>query len=101
MIAEVAVPQDEVGHVRKGMTVDLRFDAFPGQSWSGELIKVHPRAELLAQSTVFIAEVLLDNSDNRLSPGMSGRAKIETDKRSVGWILFHRSANALMQRMGW
>jgi RND family efflux transporter MFP subunit len=101
MIAEIAVPQDEVQHVRIGMPVDLRFDAFPGQSWRAELVKVHPRAELRNQSTVFIAEVHLENSDNRLSPGMSGRAKIETNNRSVGWILFHRSANALAQRMGW
>jgi RND family efflux transporter MFP subunit len=101
MIAEIAVPQDEVGHVRNGMSVDLRFDAFPGQSWQGKLMKVHPRAELRGQSTVFIAEVQLENSDNRLSPGMSGRAKIESNKRSVGWILFHRSANALAQRIGW
>ena len=101
MIAEIAIPQDEVSHVQKGMPVDLRFDAFPGQSWSGELVKVHPRAELRDQSTVFIAEVYLENADNRLSPGMSGRAKIEAKNRSVGWILFHRSANALAQRIGW
>ncbi len=101
MIAEIAVPQDEVGHVQSGMAVELRFDAFPGQTWQGELVKVHPRAELRDQSTVFIAEVNLANSDNRLSPGMSGRAKIETSQRAVGWILFHRSANALAQRMGW
>ncbi|MDA1050020.1 MAG: efflux RND transporter periplasmic adaptor subunit [Planctomycetota bacterium] len=101
MIAEIAVPQDEVSHVRRGMPVDLRFESFPGQSWTGELVKVHPRAELRDQTTVFIAEVYLENTDNRLSPGMSGQAKIETRKRSVGWILFHRSANALAQRMGW
>ncbi|MBC8356716.1 MAG: efflux RND transporter periplasmic adaptor subunit [Planctomycetes bacterium] len=101
MIAEIAVPQEEVSHVRRGMSVDLRFEAFPGQSWSGELVKVHPRAELRDQSTVFIAEVHLENPDNRLSPGMSGRAKIQSKRRSVGWILFHRSANALAQRMGW
>jgi len=64
-------------------------------------VKVHPRAELRDQTTVFIAEVHLDNSDNRLSPGMSGRARIETRKRSIGWILFHRSANAIAQRVGW
>ncbi|MBI2477436.1 MAG: efflux RND transporter periplasmic adaptor subunit [Planctomycetia bacterium] len=101
MIAEIAVPQDEVGHVRRGLPVQLRFDAFPGQSWTGELVKVHPRAEPRDQSTVFIAEVHLANAENQLSPGMSGRAKIETGKRSVGWILFHRSANALAHRMGW
>ena len=101
MIAEIAVPQDEVGHVQSGMAVELRFDAFPGQTWQGELVKVHPRAELRDQSTVFIAEVNLANSDNRLSPEMRGRAKIETSQRAVGWILFHRSANALAQRMGW
>lgn len=101
MIAEIAVPQDEVSHVQPGMPVELRFDAFPGQNWTGELVKVHPRAELQDQTTVFIAEVHLENPDNRLSPGMSGRAKIETTKRSVGWILFHRAGNALAQRMGW
>ncbi len=101
MIAEVAVPQEEVHHVETGMQVDLRFDAFPGQSWAGRVTKLHPRAELQHQNTVFIAEVMVDNSDGRLSPGMSGRAKVETDKRAVGWILFHRSANALAQHLGW
>lgn len=101
MIAEVAVPQDEVNHVRMGMQVSLRFDAYPDQTWSGKVMKLHPRAELQGQTTVFIAEVAVDNSDGRLSPGMSGRGKVESDDRTIGWILFHRSANALAQRLGW
>jgi RND family efflux transporter MFP subunit len=101
MIAEIEVPQAEVTHIREGMSVALRFDSVPGHSWSGTVAKVHPRAELRHDQTVFIADVQLENVEEQLRPGMSGRAKISAENRSLGWILFHRPLYALAQRIGW
>lgn len=101
MIAEIDIPQDEVSFVRPDMTVELRFDAFPSDAWSGKIAKLHPRAELRQGETVFIAEVHLENQKGTLRPGMNGRAKITVANRSLGWILFHRPLNALAQRIGW
>ena len=101
MIAEIEVRQDDVAFVREGMPVNLRFEAFPHEDWSGKITTLHPRAELRQAQTVFIAEVELDNAKGQLRPGMNGRAKITSQQRSIGWILFRRPANALAQRVGW
>lgn len=101
MIAELEIPQDEIAHVQTGAPVELRFEAFSGRTWSGVIERIHPRAEVRDRRTVFVAEVRLDNPDELLRPGMSGRAKVSSPARSLGWIVFHRPWHAWRQKVGW
>jgi hypothetical protein len=89
MVAELAVPDEEISYVREGLPVTVRLDAHPGRALKGRIARVHPRAETRDTDNVFVAEMLLDNPDAGLRPGMKGRAKIRSDRRWLWWILFH------------
>jgi len=87
---ELGVPADDVTRVRPGMEVDLTFDGLGGEVFEGLLSKIRPRSEVRDEENVFIAEVVIDNANQRLRPGMMGRAKIVSERHTAGWILFHR-----------
>ena len=90
-----------VTRVRPGLSVELNFEGFGGQVFCGRLGKIRPRSEIRDDDNVFVAEVLMDNSDHRLRPGMKGHARIIGDRRSVGWIVFHRAWEKVRTRFPW
>jgi RND family efflux transporter MFP subunit len=100
MIAEIGVPEREIPYVHVGQEVALRLDAYPGRAWTATLTSIQPRAETRDHQSVFVAEVMLDNSDGVLRPGMHGRAKIATARRPLAWNLFHRPYEALAAALG-
>ena len=101
MYVEVALPDDEVSHVKVGQRVDVRLDAYPGQTWQVFVARLQPRAEIRDDDNVFIAEAELDNADGRLRPGMKGRAKVSTPSRKLGWILFHKPWEYVTKKLIW
>lgn len=101
MVVEVAVADADVSLVRQHQPIAVRLDAFPHTDWQAEVSRVHPRAEIRDESNVFIAEAQLDNSEGRLSPGMKGRATVDTDARSLGWILFHKPWEYASKKLRW
>lgn len=90
MVAEVAIPESEIGYVQKGMTVSVKLDAFPFETFTGTVALIHPHAEPLNDQSVFIADVKLTNAHGQLKPGMKGQAKVSTSWAPLGWNLFHR-----------
>ncbi len=90
LVIEVEVAQDDVRFVEPGQLAKIRFDAFPLQPISGRIERVHPRAENREDKNVFVAEIVCENTDQRLRPGMSGVARINTVFRPVVWNYFHK-----------
>ncbi len=100
MVLEVAIPVEEISHVRNGCEVTISLDAYPGQSWTATLLRVQPRAEVREADNVFIGEVELDNAAGQLRPGLKGRVKLLSDSRALGWIALHKPWNRLMAWLG-
>jgi hypothetical protein len=101
MIVEIAVPEEDVRHVRTGQTVDIVLDAFPRERFQGSLARIHPRSEVKETEHVFIAEFELENPLQLLRPGMGGSAKITTDRHPLVWNLFHKPWEKALYWMGW
>lgn len=101
MIVEVAIPHEDIAYVNEDQRVSVRLDAYPNQSWNLQIEKIHPRSEIRDHENVFVAESTLANDQETLRPGMNGRAKIVTPKKSLGWILFHKPWNAAARWFGW
>jgi len=101
MIAEVAIPDDQIAYAATGQVVEIRLDAYPGQTWKATINQLQPRSEIRDEANVFIAEVELDNADGRLRPGMKGRARVVAGKRAYGWILLHEPWEYLTKRISW
>lgn len=95
MVAEIGIPETEIQYVKLSDSATLKINAFPYQTWSGNVQQIHPRAEIVADQTVFIAEVEIDNVDGQLRPGMEGNAQISTRWSPIGWNLFHNAWESL------
>ncbi len=100
MIAEIAVPQGDIAYVEEGQEVVIRIDGYLTRSRKLMVGNVQPRSEIRDNENIFVAEAMLENEKERLRPGMKGRAKIISTKRSLGWILFHRPWERLMMWLG-
>jgi multidrug efflux pump subunit AcrA (membrane-fusion protein) len=101
LVAELAVPEDEVRLVEAGMAVTLWPAALPGRSKAGTITHVHPRAEMVNGQSVFIAEVILDNAEGQLRPGMQTQSVIWGPHRPLGWTLVRRPFERMTRWMWW
>lgn len=101
MVVEVAIPEADIAYVEPGQIVDVKLNAFPGETWTGTLRRVHPRSELRDQRPVFIGEVELSNRTGDLRPGMQGTARVETTSRPLGWVMLHGPWESFLLWMGW
>ena len=101
MRIEVAVPSDEIAQVRVGFPAKIWIDGQEDDPIIGEITKIHPRSETRDAQNVFIAELEFANEDERLRPGMKGSVRLDCEKRSLGWCLFHKPINYVRSRLTW
>jgi len=81
MIAEIDVHESAVDKVRPGQRAKIVVDAFPDQSFTGEVLKVAPlpdpqRGFLSPDMKVYKTQVSIEGSHNYLKPGMSTKVDI-------------------------
>jgi RND family efflux transporter MFP subunit len=102
LIAEIAIPEEDLELVTTGAPVTLRLDAFPGHQWTGDVERIHPRAEPRDNRQVFIAETTINSEAHReLRPGMKGTAKITGPSTSGFWLLARKPFNTSRRFLGW
>ena len=79
----VGISENEYTKVKKGDTVSLTVDALPGRTFTGKVNRLYPTIN--AATHTFNAEVLVQNSDRALRPGMFARVKVVfgTNRRVV------------------
>jgi biotin carboxyl carrier protein len=101
LIAEVAIPEQDVNWVKNEMPVSIVMEAMAGTRLESTIQRIHLRSEIRDNASVFIAEAELPNPDAWLRPGMNARAKIDAGYRAIGWQLFRSPFNAARQWIGW
>lgn len=75
--ATLRVPELKIFSVAVGMPVSLRFDALPGESFSGSVTRIDQYVDPATRTSS--VEIVLDNekqAGGRLRPGMFGQAAI-------------------------
>lgn len=71
----INVSENDLSMVRQGIPVEVSFDAYPGEEFSGVVSRVHPTVE--QSSRTFAVEVAVANPQERLRPGMFARVKLD------------------------
>lgn len=71
----VGISETEYTNVKVGDTVSITADALPGETFSGKISRIYPTIN--STSHTFSVEVLVQNSDRRLRPGMYARATVQ------------------------
>jgi biotin carboxyl carrier protein len=101
MSVEVAIPAEEIAQIKVGYSAKIWIDGQEDEPLTGEIKKIHPRSETRDAKNVFIAELEFENEDERLRPGMKGSARLDGERRSLGWSLFHKPVNYVRSRLTW
>ncbi len=70
----VNISENNYSKVKKGMEVDIVADAFPGETFKGKVNLVYPTID--ARSHTFPVEIIVDNKDEKLRPGMFARVTV-------------------------
>jgi multidrug resistance efflux pump len=91
----VEVDEDDIAAVRAGQGGQLALAARPEGTLRFTTRRVVPLATTADGRNYFEVEAALEGAPADLRPGLSGVAKIEVGRRSLGWLLFHRAADWL------
>jgi RND family efflux transporter MFP subunit len=70
----INISENNYSKVKKGMEVDITADAFPGETFKGKVNLVYPTID--ARSHTFPVEIIVDNKDEKLRPGMFTRVTV-------------------------
>jgi RND family efflux transporter MFP subunit len=76
--ARLAVPERWAGWIKQGATVDLQVEAFPGETFHGQVSRINPAVS--QDSRTFETEALLENKNGRLKPGFFLQASMPSVK---------------------
>ena len=79
MAAEVA--QEKIGSIVLGLPAEIGFDAFPGELFRGEVVKIDPNTNPATHA--FTAFIRIANPGLRLKPGLSGFTRIQRKKTAL------------------
>jgi multidrug efflux pump subunit AcrA (membrane-fusion protein) len=73
---EAAIPEREVGQLRTGLGADVFLEAFPGEVFAAEVIRLSPVVDPVSRTKQIILTFIPE--DSRINPGMFARIKLNT-----------------------
>ncbi|HKQ77059.1 MAG TPA: efflux RND transporter periplasmic adaptor subunit, partial [Blastocatellia bacterium] len=96
LLVRIQVSEREIGDVRVGRPARLKVRAYPDHIFRGEVSKIGGESELdQNQQATYRVELMIENTDGRLRPGMTSYARIEFDRQMVWRILLRKIKQAL------
>lgn len=98
---QLAVPASEIRHIAPGMPVSIRLESEAEFRQTGVVNTLEPVSRIHEGKNVFLGTTTLDNHSGRLRPGMQGKARITSGRKSLGWILFHRPLEFIRLNLPW
>jgi membrane fusion protein (multidrug efflux system) len=75
---QTGIAESVIRFIHSGTRVTISFDAFPGETVSGQVDYIAASAN--ADEGVFDVEIPVDNKDGRLRPGMMARVTVVTER---------------------
>jgi HlyD family secretion protein len=77
----VAVNEADIGNLHPGQPVTYTVDAFPGQTFKGEVAKIRLNATMTQNVVTYTVVVSTDNSSGKLLPYLTANVQFETARR--------------------
>jgi len=78
----VAVNEADIGKIHPGQAVTFTVDAFPGETFTGEVGKIRLNASMTQNVVTYTVEIVTDNSNGRLLPYLTANVRFELDRRN-------------------
>lgn len=96
-----SIPASEIGHVDQNAEVKVWIEGHEAAPIVANLERIYPRSEMKDAKNVFIAELMIENPDEKFKPGMKGRVRIDCERKRLGWIIFHKPMNFFRANFAW
>ena len=96
LYADLKVEEKDIVYLKDEATCQLAFTSLPEWRFDGRLEQMDPVPEATQEGTLFrLRAGFIDEGEDWWRPGMSGVCKIDAGKRSLMWILTHRTIDFL------
>ena len=73
----VAVNEADIGRISPGLPVTFTVDAFPGETFRGEVGKIRLNASMTQNVVTYTVEITTDNADGRLLPYLTANVEFQ------------------------
>lgn len=83
----VSVNEADIGKIKPGQPVTFTVDAFPGEQFSGQVLKVRLNASMSQNVVTYIVEVATDNTSGRLLPYITANVNFEVTRHENVWLV--------------
>lgn len=90
---DFSVPETELARLRPGQDLTLQVDAFPGETFSGQVVAIDPVIDTGSRSVQVRARI--PNPDGRLRPGQFARLQLQAREDVTALLI---PEQALMQQ---
>ncbi|MBL8891921.1 MAG: efflux RND transporter periplasmic adaptor subunit [Planctomycetaceae bacterium] len=101
LLVQIEIPEYQYRYSTVGQEVRLSLEAFPYETFTGVVERLHPRATTRDERNVFLAEIRLPNLGSKLRPGMKGQACIQGDAYPLAWTWLHYPYEKTRLFLGW
>ena len=78
----VAVNEADIGKIQPGQPVTFTLDAFPGETFEGQVGKIRLNASMTQNVVTYTVEIVTENRSGRLLPYLSANVQFELNRRS-------------------
>lgn len=75
----LAVSENDLTRIERGMPVEVSFDAYPGRTFNGTVNRIYPTIDTATRT--FEVEVQIANPNEEIKPGMFARVDINMGQR--------------------
>jgi HlyD family secretion protein len=76
-----SIDEADVGQIRQGITANFAVDAYPGETFSGQISQLRLNAQTLQNVVTYSAVIDVANANLKLRPGMTANITIPVAKR--------------------
>jgi multidrug efflux pump subunit AcrA (membrane-fusion protein) len=100
LLVRVQVAEQAMGDIASGDPVRVKTRAFPDRVFHGAVSKIGGESELDADGQrTYRLELIIQNQQGLLRPGMTVFARVDFGNRMVGWLMAHKLKQALRPEM--
>lgn len=102
LYVEMKVPERDIQECRIGQSGELSFITEPGIRFTVKVERIEPMAVTEEAGNSFLVIGRITNPRQAWwRPGMSGLAKLEAGRRTISWVLLHRTLDFLHMKLWW
>ncbi|MFH1498658.1 MAG: efflux RND transporter periplasmic adaptor subunit [Verrucomicrobiota bacterium] len=102
LYVEMRVPERDIDLIASSEHAEIAFTTRPEDTFQVVIERIEPAAQVERDGNIFVVRGRLEGDHaDWLRPGMSGIAKVESERRTLAWIATHRLIDFLRLKLWW